>query len=80
MEARLRMIISAALTFTIIGFALYLLIILTGFLGCCLGISISGYEQILIALVAAALVSFGICFYTSCYQKWRKTQKLEQNP
>ena len=75
MEARLRMVISAALTFSLIGFVLYLLIILTGLLGHGLGISVSGFELLLIILSAAALVTFGICFYTSCYQKWRRSRK-----
>jgi|GEM_PF-1045110 len=73
MEPKFRVIISAALTFSLIGFVLYLLIILSGFLGCCLGISRAGYDHVLIVLVIAALVTFGICFYTSCYRKWRKS-------
>lgn len=79
MEARIRMIIGAALTFSLIGFVLYLLFILTGFVGCCLGISIPGYDQVLIVLVASALATFGICFYTSCYRKWRKNLEINQH-
>jgi hypothetical protein len=75
MEARIKMIISAALTFSFIGFVLYLLVILSGFIGCCLGISLSGYDQVLIVLVGAALATFGVCFYTSCYRKWRNSLK-----
>lgn len=77
MEAKLKMVISAAFTFAIIGFVLYLLIIMSGFLGSCLGINHGLYEQILVVMALAALATFGVCFYTSCYRKWRKS--LETN-
>ncbi len=73
MEPKFRIIVSAALTFSLIGFVLYLLFILSGFLGCCFGISLAGYDQVLIVLAVAALATFGICFYTSCYRKWRNS-------
>ena len=75
MEAKLKMIISSALTFSFIGFVLYLLVILTGFLGHGFGMSVNGFEQLLVILAAAAVATFGVCFYTSCYQKWRRSRK-----
>ncbi|MBE0650083.1 MAG: hypothetical protein IH595_04495 [Bacteroidales bacterium] len=73
MEAKLKMIIGASLTFSLIGFVLYLLFILSGFMAHCFGISASGYDQILLILGLSALATFVVCFYTSCYRKWRKS-------
>lgn len=72
MKMSLKIFVNAALTFAVIGFITYLFIIIAGFFGCCAGISDSLYYQIIIAIVAAAAVTFGVCMYNNCYLSSKK--------
>jgi len=67
MKMSLKIFVNAALTFAVIGFITYLSIIIAGFFGCCAGISDSLYYQIIVAIVVAATIVFGICMYNNCY-------------
>lgn len=68
----LKIFVNAALTFAVIGFVTYLFIIVAGFFGCCAGISDSLYYQIIIAIVVAATIAFGVCMYNNCYLSSKK--------
>ena len=61
-------IFKGTIIFAFIGFITYLLIILASFLGCCTGITSSGFHIVLIILIVAGLGTFGICFYNNCYK------------
>lgn len=65
-------IFRATITFAFFGFITYLLIILASFLGCCTGITSSGFNVVLIVLVVACLGTFGVCFYNNCYKAKNK--------
>ena len=67
MKMSLKIFVNAALTFAVIGFITYLFIIIAGFFGCCAGISDSLYYQIIIAIISAAAITFGVCMYNNCY-------------
>jgi len=69
MKDSMKIFVNAALMFALIGFVSYLLIVLAGFLGCCAGITSSMYYQIILVLVTAAAVTFGICMYNNCSQR-----------
>lgn len=73
MKNNMKIFVNATLMFALIGFISYLLILFAGFLGCCAGITDSLYYQIIIMLVVAAAITFGICMYNNCYLK-RKTK------
>ncbi len=68
MKTSLRLFINSALTFAAIGFVTYLIIIIAGFFGCCAGISTFVYHKIVLAIVAAGAIIFGICLYKNCYK------------
>jgi hypothetical protein len=72
MKPSLKLFVNAALSFAIIGFVTYLFILIAGFFGCCVGISNSLYDQIIIAIIAAAAISFGVCMYNNCYLSSKK--------
>ncbi|MEJ2595395.1 MAG: hypothetical protein P8100_09780 [bacterium] len=72
MKLNLRIFVNAALTFAIIGFMTYLFIIIAGFFGCCAGITDFLFHKIVLILVVAGAVTFGICLYNNCYSHLRK--------
>ncbi len=67
MKMSLKIFVNAALSFAVIGFITYLIIIIAGFFGCCAGITDSLYYQIIIAIVAIGAITFGVCMYNNCY-------------
>ncbi len=71
MKTSLRLFINSALTFAAIGFVTYLFIIIAGFFGCCAGISTFIYHKIVLAIVVAGAITFGICLYKNCYKNFR---------
>lgn len=68
MKASLKIFVNSALTFAAIGFVTYLLIIISGFFGCCAGISTFLYHKIVLILVVTGAITFGICLYKNCYK------------
>lgn len=73
MKNNLKLFVNATLMFAAIGFVSYLLILVAGFLGCCTGITTTSFYQIIFAIGAAALITFGYCIYNNCY-KTRKNK------
>lgn len=69
MEAKLKIFISELLLFALIGFLIYLLVIVASFIGCCLGVTQVIFDQILLVLVISGLVVFGVCSYFTCFKK-----------
>lgn len=67
MNTSLRIFTKAALTFAAVGFVTYLFIIIAGFFGCCAGITDYLFNKIVLILVVAGGVTFGICLYNHCY-------------
>jgi hypothetical protein len=72
MRLSLKIFVNAALTFAVIGFVTYLFIIIAGFFGCCAGITDYLFHKIVLILVVAGAVTFGICLYNNCYLSSRK--------
>lgn len=68
MKLSLRLFVNSALMFAAIGFVTYLFIIIAGFFGCCAGISTFAYHKIVLLLVAAGAITFGVCLYRNCYK------------
>ena len=68
MKASLKLFVNSALSFAAIGFITYLFVIIAGFFGCCAGISSFLYHKIVLVLVAAGAITFGICLYRNCYK------------
>jgi hypothetical protein len=69
METKLKMFVSEVLVLALIGFIVFLLVIASGFVSCCLNISQEAYDYILMGLAAAGLIAFGICSYRNCFKK-----------
>lgn len=61
-----------AILFGFIGFLGYLFLIVAGFLGCCAGITTLFYHKIVMFILIAAVVIFGICMYNNCCSVIRK--------
>lgn len=61
-----------ALLFGIIGFTAYLFLIIASALGCCAGITTIGFYKMLLFILSAAVVIFGVCMYNNCYRKGKK--------
>ncbi len=73
MKLNLKIFVNAALTFAIVGFVTYLFIIIAGFFGCCAGITDYLFNKIVLILVVAGAVTFGICLYNNCYSHLPKS-------
>ena len=71
MKLNLRIFVNATLTFAVVGFLTYLFIIIAGFFGCCAGITDYLFHKIVLILVVAGAVTFGICLYNNCYSTLR---------
>ena len=67
MKLSLKIFVNAALTFSVIGFTTYLFIIIAGFFGCCAGITDYLFHKIVLMIVVAGAITFGICLYNNCY-------------
>jgi hypothetical protein len=67
MRLSLKIFVNAALTFAVIGFVTYLFIIIAGFFGCCAGITDYLFHKIVLILVVAGAITFGLCLYNNCY-------------
>ena len=63
-----------AFLFGIIGFVLYLFLILSNFLGCCTAITTDTFEKIVMLILGIAVITFLICMYNNCC-KIRKKEK-----
>jgi len=50
----------------IIGFFLYLFLIIAGFVGCCTSISVKTFNIIALSAFAVSFVIFGACLYHNC--------------
>lgn len=72
MRLNLKIFVNAALTFAAIGFVTYLFIIIAGFFGCCAGITDYLFNKIVLLLVVAGAVTFGVCLYNNCYSSLKK--------
>lgn len=72
MRLNLKIFVNAALTFAVIGFVTYLFIIIAGFFGCCAGITDYLFNKIVLLLVAAGAITFGVCLYNNCYSSLKK--------
>ena len=55
-----------AILFGAIGFAGYLFILMASFLGCCAGLTSLFYHKVVIFVLLAAVVAFGVCLYHNC--------------
>ncbi len=58
----------------VIGFALYLFIIVSGFAECCASVSTKTFNIIALTALAVSVIIFGICMYHNCC-KYLKKQK-----
>lgn len=74
MEAKLKILFSEFLLFATIGFFIYLLVILAGFIGCCVGITEVLFDQILLVLVIIGVVTFVACSYFICFKEKSKNR------
>jgi len=72
MKPNLKIFINAALTFALIFFVVYLLIIIISFFGCCTGITALFYDKIVWVLLSLGVIVFAFCFYNNCNKKRQK--------
>lgn len=72
MKASLKLFVNSALTFAAIGFVTYLFVIIAGFFGCCAGISTFLYHKIVLVLVSAGAIIFGVCLYRNCWKTFKQ--------
>jgi hypothetical protein len=72
MRLSLKVFVNAALTFAVVGFITYLFIIIAGFFGCCAGITDYLFHKIVLILVVAGALTFGVCLYNNCYLSSKK--------
>ncbi|OQX79369.1 MAG: hypothetical protein B6D61_03675 [Bacteroidetes bacterium 4484_249] len=61
-----------AFLFGIIGFVLYLFLILTSFFGCCTAITTETFQKIVMLILGIAVVAFLFCMYNNCCKIWKK--------
>ncbi len=69
METKLKNIVCESLLFSFIGFLVYLLAIVAGFMGCCLGVTNVMFNQILLILTISGVIAFGVGSYFICFKK-----------
>ncbi len=55
-----------AFLFGIIGFVLYLFLIMASFIGCCSAITTDIFQKIVMLILGIAVVTFLICMYNNC--------------
>ena len=65
-----------AFLFGIIGFLLYLFLILASFFGCCTAITTVAFQKIVMLVLGIAVVAFLVCMYNNCC-KARKKDKSQ---
>ena len=70
-----KLLINFLFTFSVVGFVSYLLIIISSYLGCCVGIDSLIYHRIVLGIVTLGTVILGVCLYNNCY-KILKPKKL----
>lgn len=63
-----------ALLFGIIGFTGYLFLIIASALGCCVGVTTIAYHKIVLFILSAAVVVFGICMFNNCCRITKKEE------
>jgi hypothetical protein len=64
----MKILANFALIFGFLGFAGFILTILLGFLGCCVGFSQMTYGRIIWIMLAAGVLLFVTCMYHNCYK------------
>ncbi len=69
METKIKNIVCESLLFSIIGFLVYLSVIVAGFIGCCMSITNVVFNQILIILAISGVITFGVGSYFICFKK-----------
>ena len=69
METKLKNIVCESLLFSFIGFLVYLLAIVAGFMGCCLGVTNIMFNQTLLILTISGVIAFGVGSYFICFKK-----------
>jgi hypothetical protein len=69
MKTRLKLLLNTLVTFAIIFFIVYLLMLIAAFFGCCTGITSFFYDKIVWVLLAIGILVFAFCFYNNCYKK-----------
>lgn len=62
----MKFFVNFSLTFAVIGFITYLLIVIASFFGCCVGLTDFMYQKIILALVIIGTITFGVCMYNNC--------------
>ena len=62
----LQKICVSAFIFAVIGFLAYLFIVITSFIGCCVGLSLGIYNIIVICIVGVSAIFGGLCLYNNC--------------
>lgn len=55
-----------AFLFGIIGFVMYVLLILASFFGCCSAITTDTFQKIVMFILGIAVITFLICMYNNC--------------
>ena len=55
-----------ALLFGFFGFTGYIFIVIAGFFGCCGGITTLFYHKLVMFILIAAVVAFGVCMFNNC--------------
>ena len=65
-------LVNFALLFGIIGFFLYLFLILASFFGCCTAITTNTFQKIVMLILGIAVITFLICMYNNCCNIWKK--------
>ncbi|MCF8307494.1 MAG: hypothetical protein K9I68_00650 [Bacteroidales bacterium] len=62
-----RTLANIALFLGLLGFGAYLLFIISGALCCCFGLTVTAFHNIIIGVMAVAVITFAYCMYNNCY-------------
>lgn len=68
-------LVNFAILFGFIGFIGYLFMIVSGFFGCCAGLTTPIFHKIVIFVLVSAVVLFGICMYNNCCTASKREKK-----
>jgi uncharacterized membrane protein len=72
MKKGVKILVNAVFYFGAITFLTYLFLIISGYFGCCLGLSEMLYDKIVLIVVVCAAITLGFCILNNCIKISKK--------
>lgn len=69
MKTNMMYILKATLTFSLIFFVVYIIMIIASYFGCCSGITTAFYNTIVWVALGLGAIVFAFYFYYKCFKK-----------